>query len=163
LTSIINNSILYTNSDVTVVNTGPRISIFLLRLVIYREAIGSRLIFTSEGMKYGAGTIAANKAGADHIVDPRPYTVGTITDTFNKYPDIGPVLPAMGYSDQQVHDLEQTINRTKCDAVVIGTPIDLTRIININKPATRVRYEIKEIGELSLVQVIDEFIKRVDI
>ncbi len=114
-------------------------------------------------MKYGAGTIAANKAGAHHIVDPGPYTVGTITDTFNKYPDIGPVLPAMGYSDQQVHDLEQTINRTKCDAVVIGTPIDLTRIININKPATRVRYEIKEIGELNLVQVIDEFIKRVDI
>jgi len=118
---------------------------------------------THGGMKYGAGTIAANKAGAYQIIDPRPYTVGTITETFNKYPGIGPLLPAMGYSDQQIHDLEQTINRTECDAVVIGTPIDLTRIIDINKPATRVRYEIREIGELSLVQVIDEFLTRVSI
>jgi predicted GTPase len=116
---------------------------------------------THGGMKYGAGTIAANKAGAHQIIDPRPYTVGTITETFNKYPGIGPLLPAMGYSDQQIHDLEQTINRTKCDAVIIGTPIDLTRIIDINKPVTRVRYEIREIGELSLVQVIDEFLTRV--
>jgi predicted GTPase len=115
---------------------------------------------THGGMKYGAGTIAANKAGAYEIIDPRPFTVGTITEIFSKYPNIGPLLPAMGYSDQQIHDLEQTINRSECDAVVIGTPIDLMRVININKPATRVRYEIKEIGELNLEQVLDEFLDR---
>jgi predicted GTPase len=109
-------------------------------------------------MKYGAGTIGANKAGAREIVDPRPYTVGSITETFRKYPDIGALLPAMGYSPGQVSDLEETINRVDCDAVVIGTPIDLTREIIINKPYTRVRYEIKEIGELTLETVIDEFL-----
>ena len=116
---------------------------------------------THGGMKYGAGTIGAKKAGAREIIDPRPYTVGTITDTFLKYPDTCPLLPAMGYSPQQVSDLEETINSADCDAVVIGTPIDLNRIININKPATRVRYEIKEIGEITLETVIDEFLKKV--
>jgi len=114
---------------------------------------------THGGMKYGAGTIGANKAGASEIVDPRPYTVGTITETFNKYPDTGALLPAMGYSPQQVRDLEETINRVDCDAVVIGTPIDLTREISINKPSTRVRYEIKEIGEITLETVIEEFLR----
>ncbi|MCG7849874.1 MAG: cyclic 2,3-diphosphoglycerate synthase [ANME-2 cluster archaeon] len=117
---------------------------------------------THGGMKYGAGTIGAKKAGAREIIDPRPYTVGTITETFKKYPDMGPLLPAMGYSDRQIQDLEETINRVDCDAVVIGTPIDLNRVININKPATRVRYEIKEIGEMTLETVIDEFLKKVD-
>jgi predicted GTPase len=114
---------------------------------------------THGGMKYGAGTIGANKAGAREIVDPRPYTVGSITETFQKYPDTGALLPAMGYSPGQVRDLEETINRVDCDAVVIGTPIDLTRQISINKPATRVRYEIKEIGGMTLETVIDEFLR----
>ncbi len=114
---------------------------------------------THGGMKYGAGTIGANKAGAREIIDPRPYTVGSITETFLKYPDTGALLPAMGYSPNQVRDLEETINRVDCDAVVIGTPIDLTRQISINKPATRVRYEIKEIGEMTLETVIDEFLR----
>ena len=116
---------------------------------------------THGGMKYGAGTIGAKKAGALEIVDPRPYAVGTIAETFRKYPDTGPLLPAMGYSDEQVSDLEETINNTDCDAVVIGTPIDLNRVVNIKKPSTRVRYEIKEIGEVNLEQVIDEFLKKV--
>lgn len=115
---------------------------------------------THGGMKYGAGTIGARKAGAREIVDPRPYTVGTITETFEKYPDTGALLPAMGYSPQQVRDLEETINRVDCDAVVVGTPIDLTRVVKVNKPATRVRYEIKEIGELTLETVLDEFLEK---
>ncbi|MDW7775345.1 MAG: cyclic 2,3-diphosphoglycerate synthase [Methanosarcinales archaeon] len=116
---------------------------------------------THGGMKYGAGTIGAKKAGAREIVDPRPYTVGTITETFRKYPGTGALLPAMGYSPMQVSDLEETINRVDCDAVVIGTPIDLSRIITINKPVTRVRYEIKEIGEITLEMVIGEFLEKV--
>jgi predicted GTPase len=129
---------------------------------------GKRVLVVEDGptlthgsMKYGAGTIGANKAGAREIIDPRPYTVGSITETFRKYPDMGAMLPAMGYSPQQVRDLEETINRADCDAVVIGTPIDLSRIIKINKPATRVRYEIKEIGEITLETVIDEFLREV--
>jgi len=115
---------------------------------------------THGGMKYGAGLIAARKAGAKEIVDPRPFTTGTITETFSEYPEIGPLLPAMGYSDEQINDLEQTINAADCDAVVIGTPIDLTRVITINKPATRVRYGIKEIGDANLEAVIEEFLAR---
>jgi predicted GTPase len=118
---------------------------------------------THGGMKYGAGLIAARKAGAKEIVDPRPFTTGTITETFTEYPEIGPLLPAMGYSKEQINDLEQTINAADCDAVVIGTPIDLTRVININKPATRVRYGIKEIGDANLEEVVDAFLKRVEV
>ncbi|MEK6552416.1 MAG: cyclic 2,3-diphosphoglycerate synthase [Bacteroidota bacterium] len=97
-------------------------------------------------MKYGAGTVIARKLGAKEIVDPRPYTVNSISDTFKKYPNIGVLLPAMGYGDDQIKDLEETINKTDCDSVVIGTPIDLGRILKINKPSTRVMYELQEIG-----------------
>ncbi|MCX6173607.1 MAG: cyclic 2,3-diphosphoglycerate synthase [Ignavibacteriales bacterium] len=97
-------------------------------------------------MKYGAGTVIARKLGAKEIVDPRPYTVNSISDTFKKYPNIGVLLPAMGYGDEQIKDLEETINKTDCDSVVIGTPIDLGRILKINKPSTRVMYELQEIG-----------------
>jgi len=117
---------------------------------------------THGGMKYGAGLIAARKAGAKEIVDPRPFITGTIIETFREYPEIGPLLPAMGYSEEQIKDLEQTINAAECDAVVIGTPIDLTRVITINKPATRVRYGIKEIGDATLEAVVDTFLKQVN-
>ncbi len=91
---------------------------------------------THGGMKIGAGVVAAQKFGAAGIVDPRPYIVGRLKETFESYPDIGAVLPAMGYGKQQLKDLETTINNTECDAVVIGTPIDLGRIIKIKKPQT---------------------------
>ncbi|MCC7092755.1 MAG: GTPase [Ignavibacteriaceae bacterium] len=107
-------------------------------------------------MKYGAGTIAAQKLGAMEIVDPRPYTVKTISDTFKKYPNIGTLLPAMGYGKAQMKDLETTINRTECDSVVIGTPIDLSRYIKINKPYTRVNYELQEIGQNTIETVLRE-------
>ena len=111
-------------------------------------------------MKIGAGVVAARKFGAAGLVDPRPYTVGRLTETFRIYPDIGTLLPAMGYGKQQLHDLESTINRTKCDSVIIATPIDLNRIINIKKPSTRVYYDLQEIGDPNLSQVLDEFIKK---
>jgi predicted GTPase len=110
-------------------------------------------------MKIGAGTVAAMKFGAKELIDPRPYTVGKLSDTFKIYPNIGQLLPAMGYSDQQLKDLETTINNTDCEAVVIGTPIDLKRIVNIKKPATRVYYDLQEIGQPDLVGVIDDFVK----
>ena len=110
-------------------------------------------------MKMGAGTIAAQRFGAKELVDPRPYTVGKLKETFDIYPNIGILLPAMGYGEQQLKDLEDTINKTDCDAVVIGTPIDLNRIIKINKPSTRVHYELKEIGSPNLNEIIKDFIK----
>jgi predicted GTPase len=114
-------------------------------------------------MKIGAGVVAAQKFGAAGFVDPRPYTVGRLKETFETYPDIGTVLPAMGYGEQQLKDLEATINNTKCDAVVIGTPIDLGRIIKIKKPFTRVYYNLQEIGRPNLTGVLDEFVKRHDL
>ena len=112
---------------------------------------------THGGMTYGAGIVAAQKYGAAELVDPRPYTVASITKTFEKYPEIGTLLPAMGYGDKQVKDLEKTIAKTKCDSVIIGTPIDLRRVIKISKPSTRVNYELQEIGVPNLNMVISEF------
>ncbi len=105
-------------------------------------------------MTYGAGTVAAEKYGAEDMVDPRPYAVGKIAETFEKYPEIGVLLPAMGYSDQQIKDLETTINATECDSVIIGTPIDLRRIVKIEKPSTRVYYDLQEIGKPNLDELI---------
>ena len=110
-------------------------------------------------MTYGAGVVAAQKYGAAELVDPRPYTVKSITATFDKYPGIGILLPAMGYGDQQVKDLETTINNTKCDVVIIATPIDLTRILKINKPTVRISYELQEIGTPNLEMVLGDFLK----
>ncbi len=111
-------------------------------------------------MKLGAGTVAAQKFGAAEMVDPRPYTVGKLSETFEIYPNIGTLLPAMGYSDQQLKDLETTINNTECDAVVIGTPIDLKRLIKIDKPSTRVYYDLQEIGQPNLGEVINDFVDK---
>ena len=111
-------------------------------------------------MKIGAAVVAAQKFGAAGFVDPRPYTVGKLSETFKTYPNIGVLLPAMGYGEQQLKDLEATINRTECDSVVIGTPIDLSRIIKINKPYTRVNYNLQEIGRPNLDEVLEEFVKQ---
>lgn len=124
---------------------------------------GKRVLVVEDGptlthgdMKYGAGTVAAQKLGAKEIVDPRPFTVKSITETYKKYPNIGILLPAMGYGKQQMKDLETTINRTKCDVVVIGTPIDLSRYIKINKPHTRVKYDLQEIGSITVETILRE-------
>ena len=110
-------------------------------------------------MKIGAGTVAALKHGAE-LVDPRPYTVGELTTTFERYPNIGTLLPAMGYGAQQMKDLEKTIANTPCDAVVIGTPIDLPRFIKIKQPVVKVGYELQEIGTPTLKEVLDEFVAK---
>ncbi|MCS6902948.1 MAG: GTPase, partial [Candidatus Bipolaricaulota bacterium] len=105
-------------------------------------------------MGYGAATLAAEKFGAREIVDPRPYAVNSIAQTFKKYPHMGKLLPAMGYGEDQIRDLAKTIRHTPCDAVVIGTPIDLQRLIKFEVPATRVRYELQEIGHPTLKDLI---------
>ena len=112
---------------------------------------------THGGMPYGAGTMAAERMGAN-LVDPYPYAVGSIRETFDKFEHLGPVLPAMGYGEKQVKELEETINAVDCDAVIVGTPIDLTRIIKVNKPAYRVRYELQEIGKPTLEDVLKKFL-----
>jgi len=124
---------------------------------------GKRVLVVEDGptlthgeMTYGAGTVAAEKFGAEDLVDPRPYTVGKLSETFEKYPEIGILLPAMGYSDQQIKDLQTTINNCDCDSVVIGTPIDLRRVVKIEKPCTRVFYDLQEIGRPNLEELIRE-------
>jgi predicted GTPase len=111
-------------------------------------------------MKIGAGIVAAEKYGAAELVDPRPYVVGKLAETFRIYPNIGTLLPAMGYGDQQVKDLEATINRTKCDSVIIATPIDLNRLVKIKKPNTRVYYDLQEIGSPDLDGILADFVKK---
>jgi predicted GTPase len=101
---------------------------------------------THGSMTFGAGVVAAKREGAAEIVDPRPYAVDSIKETYDKYPNAAGILPAMGYGDEQIRDLEETIRRTPCDVVVVGTPIDLRRVLTLDKPAVRVRYELQEIG-----------------
>jgi predicted GTPase len=122
---------------------------------------GKRVLVVEDGptlthgeMAYGAGYIAARRFGAAEIVDPRPFAVGSIKATFDKYPTTGPILPAMGYGEMQTKELEETINKSDVDLVIIGTPIDLTRVININKPSQRVRYELQEIGQPTLEDLL---------
>ncbi len=127
---------------------------------------GKRALVVEDGptlthgeMTLGAGTVLARKLGARALVDPRPYAVGTIAETFRKYPGIGALLPAMGYGDEQVRDLEATIEQVPCDVVVIGTPIDLNRIVRITKPTVRVRYELQEIGQPTLDTVLQGLLR----
>jgi len=111
---------------------------------------------THGNMPYGAGTIAAKRLGAAEIVDPRPYAVGSIVKTFEGYPHLGAVLPAVGYGEEQMKELEETINKTPCDVVLIGTPIDLRRVLQLNKPAARAKYELQEIGTPTLEDILQQ-------
>jgi len=122
---------------------------------------GKRVLVIEDGptlthgeMKYGAGVIAAKRFGAAELVDPRPYLAGTLKETFEDYPDIGTVLPAMGYSPQQIRDLEKTINRTECDLVLAATPVDLSQLISIKKPLQRIRYEYRDHGQPLLEEIL---------
>jgi predicted GTPase len=126
---------------------------------------GLRVLVVEDGptlthgdMTYGAGVVAAMRLGAAELVDPRPWAVGKLRDTFTDYPEIGSLLPAMGYGAEQKADLERTINAVDCDAVVIGTPIDLTRIVKIDKPVVRVGYELQEVGKPDLRQALARFL-----
>ena len=132
-----------------------------------KAILGKKVLVVEDGptlthgeMEYGAGVVAAEKFGCAELVDPRPYTVGKITETFKKYPDVGPLLPAMGYSGKQVKDLEKTINAVKCDTVIIGTPIDLRKIVKIKKPTVRVLYSLQEIGRPNLEDILSDWLKK---
>jgi predicted GTPase len=128
---------------------------------------GKRVLVIEDGptlthgeMKIGAGIVAAHRFGAAEIVDPRQFAVGKLAETYRIYPNIGRLLPAMGYGEQQMKDLSATIDRTDCDSVVIATPIDLQRVISIKKPCTRVMYDLQEIGRPDMEDVLDDFIKK---
>lgn len=125
---------------------------------------GKRVLVVEDGptvthgeMPYGAGEIAAEKFHAQEIVNPKKYAVGSIKKIFEKYQHLKKILPAMGYSEEQIHELEETINAAECDVVVAGTPIDLTRVVNVNKPVVRVKYELQEIGEPNLETILKDF------
>ena len=158
---IVENNIKFASPNSTIIKAESKIT------VDYPERIvGKRVLVIEDGptlthgeMKLGAGTVAAERLGAAEIIDPRPFAVGTLAETFNKYQHIGNVVPAMGYGKQQLKDLEETINNADCDAVIIGTPIDLTRIISINKPCTRVHYDLDEISSPNLKDILKDFIQ----
>ncbi len=149
------------NPDAIVIDGASPISVEDADLIL-----GKRALIVEDGptlthgeMKFGAGTVAAEKFGASEAIDPRKFTVGTITETFEKYPEIGLVLPAMGYGEQQMKDLEATIAKVDCDVVIIGTPIDLRRICKIKQPSVRVTYDLQEIGRPNLTDVLKPFLK----
>jgi predicted GTPase len=149
-----------TNPEALIIDAASPIQVDEPELIL-----GQRVLVVEDGptlthgeMAYGAGMVAAERFGAAEAVDPRPWAVGTIAFTYEKYPEIGTLLPAMGYGDQQVKDLETTINATDCDTVIIGTPIDLRRILKINKPSTRVYYELQEIGRPTLVDALKKLL-----
>ena len=152
---IVRNNIKMVNPDATIVKAASPITVDNPELIR-----GKKVLVVEDGptvthgnMAYGAGTIAAEKLGAS-VVDPRPYAVGSIRDVFEKYSHIGALLPAVGYGEEQIRELEETINATPCDAVVIGTPIDLRKALRLNKPAVRVRYELQEVGKPNLEEVL---------
>jgi len=158
---IVENNIKRVSPNSTIIKADSKITVDRPELIV-----GKRVLVVEDGptlthgeMKIGAGTVAAERLGATEIVDARPFAVGSLIDTFNKYQHIENVLPAMGYGEQQLKDLEETINQTDCDAVIIGTPMDLTRIISINKPTTRVHYELDEIGSPNLSEILKYFIQ----
>jgi len=129
---------------------------------------GKRVLVVEDGptlthgeMSYGAGVVAARRFGAAEIVNPRPYAVGSILETYEKYPTTGDVLPAMGYGQEQVDELEQTIENTPCDLVLVATPIDLRRVVTIGKPSQRVRYEMQEVGRPNLADVLEPVLSKI--
>ncbi|RTZ73072.1 MAG: GTPase [Candidatus Neomarinimicrobiota bacterium] len=149
------------NSDAVIIECASPITVENSDLIA-----GKKVLVVEDGptlthgeMKIGAGMVAAEKFGAAETVDPRPYLVGKLLETFDHYPDIGLLLPAMGYGDEQVKDLESTINNTECDVVIIGTPIDLRRLIDIKQPSVRVTYDLEETGSPSMADILQPFIK----
>lgn len=156
----VRNSIYKVNPHTTIIEAASPIFVENYQLIQ-----GKRVLAVEDGptlthgeMTYGAAVVAAEKFGAAELVDPRPFTVGSITETFEMYPQIGTLLPAIGYGASQIKDLEETINKIDCDLVIIGTPIDLRKLIKIKKPAVRVTYELQEIGKPDLADQLKSFL-----
>jgi predicted GTPase len=160
---MVRQSIVEANPDARIVDAASPISVEDPSVIRNKKVlvIEDGPTLTHGEMEYGAGMVAAVKFGAEDVVDPRPYTVGSITETFEKYPEIGVLLPAMGYGEKQMKDLEATIEKTECDAVIIGTPIDLRRVIKINKPTVRVTYDLQEIGQPDLKVLLNEMVPNI--
>jgi len=152
----VRDSVSQINPNAVIVDAASPISVDRPELIRGHRAlvIEDGPTLTHGGMLYGAGVIAARRHGAREIVDPRPWLVGSLVDTFNQYPGIGALLPAMGYSNEQIRDMERSINATECDVVVIATPIDLRRLMKIKHPTVRVGYELQEIGTPTLHDAI---------
>jgi predicted GTPase len=128
---------------------------------------GKRVLVIEDGptlthgnMPYGAATIIAKRLGPSEIIDPKPYAVGSIKDTYKKYTHLGAILPALGYGEKQIAELKETIDHTPCDVIIIGTPIDLRRVMTINKPTVRVKYELQVLGSVSLEQILEKFLQK---
>lgn len=155
--NMVRDNVMMVNSDAVIIEGASPISVDRPDLIRDKKVlvIEDGPTLTHGEMTYGAGVIAAQKFGAEDIIDPRPYTVNSIAETFEKYPEIGALLPAMGYGGQQMEDLEETIARVECDTVVIATPIDLRRVIDIKQPSVRVSYELQEIGHPNLTDVLE--------
>lgn len=158
---IVENNIKFASPTSTIIKAESKITVDNPEIIV-----GKRVLVVEDGptlthgeMKIGAGTVAAERLGAKELIDPRPFAVGSLIGTFNKYQHVQNVLPAMGYGEQQLKDLEETINNTDCDAVIIGTPMDLSRIITINKPYTRVHYDLDEVGSSNLSEALNGFIQ----
>jgi predicted GTPase len=156
----VRNNIEKTNPPAVVVDAASTISVEKPEIIR-----GKRVLVVEDGptlthgdMKIGAGIVAAKRFGAAEIIDPRPYAVGKLAETYRLYPNVGKLLPAMGYGEEQVRDLTTTIERTDCDSVIIATPIDLGRIVRINKPTTRVEYSLQEIGHPNMDDVLARFV-----
>lgn len=150
------------NASATVVETSCRVTVSASDIVKNRRVLvvedGPTL--THGEMPYGAGVVAARQCKAAELVDPRPYAVGSIRSTYERYPHLTTLLPAMGYSAMQRHELEQTINRVDCDLVLVATPIDLANLIKLNKPSLRVTYEVEAMTRPGLVEILQEFTKK---
>ncbi len=159
--NIVKDNIKKANPKATVIDASLNIMVADSEIIKDRKvlAVEDGPTVTHGGMAYGAAVIAAQKHGSSALVDPRPFAVGSIRETFKKYPGIGNLLPAMGYDQKQILELEETINQTDCDTVIIGTPIDLSRRIKINKPVVRAKYELQEISKPGLKEMIKELIK----
>lgn len=149
------------NPDATIIEANSPVSVDKPELVKDKKVlvIEDGPTLTHGGMAYGAGFVAAERAGVQAVVDPRPFAVRTIKETFNKYPQTGKILPAMGYGEEQIKDLEETINSLPVDAVIIATPIDLSKLIKINKPSVRVKYKLEERGDITLSNVLNPFLR----
>jgi len=158
----VRRNVLASNPKATVVETACRVTISEPELVR-----GRRVLVVEDGptlthgeMPYGAGVVAARQSGAAELVDPRPYAVGSIRWTYEHYPHLTSLLPAMGYSAMQRHELEETINRVDCDLVLVATPIDLAHLIKLNKPSLRVTYEVEDVTHPGLEEILVQFTKR---
>jgi predicted GTPase len=156
---IVRRNIAHHNPTAEVIETACRVSVANPDLIA-----GKRVLVVEDGptlthgeMAYGAGVVAATRYKAAQMVDPRPFAVGSIQKTFEKFPHLGKLLPAMGYSQTQRHELQETIERTPCDVVLVATPIDLARTIHLGKPAVRVSYQVEEVGEPAITKLLERF------